>query len=125
MSKLHQKFGSFSFYLLLLLIVILTVSLFRNIIYVGKANSRINEAEQKLDELKIENAELQADLEKIKSRPYLEKQIRDKLNLVDKNEIVLVLPEDEILKQFSPRRPRQIEEFLPPPNWKAWLELFI
>lgn len=123
--KLHQKFGSFSFYFLFLLIIILTISLIRNIIYVGNARGRISEAQQKLEQLQEEQSQLQAELEKIRSRSYLEKQIRDKLNLVDKGEIVLVLPKDDVLKQFSPRETQEVEEFLPPPNWKAWLELFI
>jgi len=123
--KLHQKFGSFSFYILLFVVVILSISLIRNIIYVGNASNRILEAQQKLEGLKSEQSKLQSELQEIKSRSYLEKQIRDKLNLVDKGEIVLVLPEEEVLKRFSPRSVQEAEEFLPPPNWKAWFELFI
>jgi len=123
--KLHHKFGSFSFYLLLIFIIILTFSLVRSIIYVGSANSRILEAQQKVDKLQSEQKELETELKKIQSKSYLEKQIRNKLNLVDEGEIVLVLPDEEALKRFSPRKPKEIEEFLPPPNWKAWVELFM
>lgn len=121
----HHKFGSLTFYFFLLLIVILMFSLLRNLISLNKASQRIAEAQIKLDELKEEQTELESELAKLQSRSFIEKQIRDKLSLVAEGEIVLVLPEDEVVRKFSPYKPEKVEEFLPPPNWKAWLKLFL
>jgi cell division protein FtsB len=92
---------------------------------VYKSSERIDKARLNLERVKKENSELKSALGLIKSDLYIEKQARDKLGLAKENEVVLVLPSEEIVKSFSTKR--EVEEGfeLPDPNWEQWLKLFL
>ncbi len=108
----------------LLLAVLLTISLARNIIRSRAADNKIEEAKAKLEALKKENQELADKLESVNSDEYIEKQARDKLGLAKEGETVIVLPDEEEIKRLAPER-QEGEEYLPGPNWKQWLKLFL
>lgn len=90
-----------------------------------QAKSSLNQSKEALDKLEDENKELQRQLENVKTERYSEKEARDKLNLAKEGEIVLVLPDDDVLRKLSPRRKEEQEHLLPDPNWKKWLSLFL
>jgi 2-phospho-L-lactate guanylyltransferase (CobY/MobA/RfbA family) len=75
-------------------------------------------------ELQRENRKLKRDLQEKESEEFIEKELRNKLNLAKKGEIVVVLPDEEILRKLAPERVEE-EEALPDPNWKKWLKLFL
>lgn len=106
------------------LFLVLLASLFKNIERNKNANALINRTASKLEQAKKEQDELQKQLEMVQSQTYVEEQLRDKLGLARENEVVLVLPEAEVLRKLSPELPRD-EEFKPKPNWQKWLDLFI
>lgn len=108
----------------LLLAVLLTISLVRNIIKSQAADNKIEEAKTKLEALKKENQELANKLESVNSDEYIEKQARDKLGLVKEGEMVIVLPDEEEIKGLIPESNSE-EDYLPDPNWKRWLKLFL
>lgn len=110
-------------YILVLVLILLVISFARNISRIRNANKKIEEAEEKVSKLISENAELRKQVEVVKSEEFVESQLRDKLGLAKEGEIVVVLPEEEILRKLAPKHVEE-EEILPDPNWKKWLKLF-
>lgn len=121
---LKKKIGDFSGYLLILFVLVLSLSLYRNLSRIKRSNQEIKRVEQKVENLEGENEELQDKLEIVKSEEYVEKQLRDKLGLAKEGEIVVVLPEEEILRRLAPEIDEE-EDVLPDPNWKKWAKLFL
>ena len=99
------------------------VSLVRNIVKINNVNQSIKDEEEKVEKIRQENAELKAKLEILRSDEYQEKQLRDKLGLAKEGELIVVLPEDEVLRNLAPKHVEE-EETLPDPNWKKWAHLF-
>ncbi len=118
-----DKLKKYLNYVLLFLTFLLVVSLIRNVLRINRANQEILEAEKRVDEVIMENKELRTKAEELRSSEYQEQQLRDKLGLAKEEEIILVLPDDEVLRKLAPRRTEE-EDILPDPNWKRWLKLF-
>jgi len=123
LSLIKEKFKGYFLYLVVLILVLLTVSLVRNILRISQAEDRVGEVRQRVESLSQENRELKGELEKVESEAYVEFQARDKLGLTREGEIVVVLPDEEILRKIAPRIEEE-EETLPDPTWQRWLKLF-
>lgn len=123
LNSIKEKLKSYSEYLLILLSILLIISLARNILKIRGADRKIEDANRELEDSRVENQELKVEIEALQSDEYIEKQLRDKLGLAKESEIILVLPEEEILKKLAPRKENE-EEALPDPLWKQWLNLF-
>ncbi len=123
LGLVKDKLRTYSEYLLILLSILLVISLARNILKISQADNKIEDAEQELEDLKVESQELKVEVNALQSEEYIEKQLRDKLGLAKEGEIVLVLPEEEILRRLAPKQADE-EEMLPDPIWKKWLNLF-
>jgi len=118
--KLHK----ISNYILVIFLIMLVLSLVRNIIKTRKANNLILEKESKVDKIRQENADLEKKIAEMKSPEYIERQIRNNLGLVKEGEVVIILPDEETLRSLAPKDEEE-EEILPDPNWKRWLKLFL
>ena len=119
-DKYKERFLTF---LLLISIIIFISSAFQTLGKIKKVNEGVSEREEKLTELKNKEEELRKKYEEITSDEYMEKQLRNQLDLSKDNEIVLVLPPDEVLKKLVPRT--QVEEKMDlTPNWKKWAKIF-
>jgi cell division protein FtsB len=118
-----NKLASYLHYLLIFISLLFVAPLVRNIVRVRQAGEKIGEAEKKVEKLRQENEELKDRLEVVKKDVFVEKQARDKLGLAKEGEIIVVLPEEEILRKLAPRHEEE-EETLPDPNWKKWAQLF-
>ena len=116
-----EKFGNL---FLVLLLMIVGISVVRSISNYREASRQIKSEEKKLDSIAKENQNLREELEKVHSVGFIEKQLRDTLGLAKDGEIVLILPDEEVVKKFAPEYDEE-EETLPDPNWKQWLNLFI
>ncbi|MFZ5932698.1 MAG: FtsB family cell division protein [Patescibacteria group bacterium] len=110
-------------YFLLFLGLVFLISLVRNISRVLEARKRIGRAESRVEKLKEENEEIKRKLAEVKGEEFIEKQLRDRLGLAKEGEIVVVLPDEEILRKIAPPVPEE-EDTLPDPTWKKWLKLF-
>lgn len=122
-EKVRSNFKLYIRYMLFILSVFLLITLGRNILRIRSSGTRVDEARLNVEKLSEENKKLQEQLEIAQSEQFVEKQLRDKLGLAKEGEVVVVLPEDEILRKFSPQI--QVEEdALPDPNWRKWLNLF-
>lgn len=120
---LKNKFTKIANWIFLILAVILSISLIQNINHVAHSGDKITEAQNRIKELEKEQKELQVNLQIVKSDEFIEKQLREKLGLAKKGELVVVLPNEELVKKFAPKA--DIEEIsLPDPNWKKWQKLF-
>jgi cell division protein FtsB len=118
-----DKLKDYLNYIFLFLAFLFIVSLIRNILKINQANKEILEAEERVDEAIAENNELKAKVEGLRSPEFQEMQLRDKLNLAKEGEIVVVLPDEEILRKLAPKRIEE-ESILPDPTWRRWLKLF-
>jgi cell division protein FtsB len=122
-SKLKQKAKGYSEILLIIFIIALLVSLGRNVVKINKVSKTIEEAQEKVKKLRQENQMLADQAAMAESQEYIEKQLRNELGLVKEDEIVLILPEENILRKLAPKKEEE-EETLPDPNWKEWVYLF-
>lgn len=121
---LKEIFEKFSFYIGLGVLALLIMSLLGSISRMKNVSLKIDKEKEKVEKLKKENEELQKNLEFVQSEEYVEKQLRDNLGLAKEGEIVVILPEAEIVKKFAPRIDE--EEKIPlEPNWKKWMKLFL
>ena len=87
------------------------------------ATLQIKSEEDRITNLKEEGDNLKQQLNSVQSQVYIEKQLRDNLDLAKKGEIVLVLPDASIVRKFAPKEVIE-EEVLPDPYWKQWLKIF-
>lgn len=104
--------------------ILLSVTLVRNILVISSANQKIEKIKNEIADIESKNNHLKVQLEKTSREEFLEEQARNKLGLIREGEVVIVLPDEETLKQFSPKIPEE-EVSLPDPNWKKWLKLFM
>ena len=107
-----------------ILIVFLLVSTAKNLQKVAGIRSTVQAEKAKVEKMKEENAQLQAQIAQIQSPEFLEGQIRNKLGLVKPGEAIVVLPDADTLRKLAPQMPVE-ENTLPDPNWKKWEKLFI
>ena len=120
---IKAKLKEFSIYFLVFVTFALLFSLIRNVLKIKRVNEEISKKEQKVDELIRKNEGLRAEVDTLKSEEHVERQLRDKLGLAKEGEVVIVLPEESILRKLLPNIEAE-EETLPDSNWKKWLKLF-
>jgi cell division protein FtsB len=108
---------------LLIVVVLFIISLIQTSVKIRRMNDEVKSRENQLARLKKEEGELKEKYEEITSSEYMEKQLRNNLNLAKDNEIILVLPDDEILKKLVPPDVQE-EGYDMRPNWKKWLDVF-
>ena len=121
--KLSDVFGKFTKYIVIVFAILFLISLIRSLIKITGSKKQIDEARGRVEKLQSENESLKNKLVLSQSEAFIEQQLRDKLGLAKEGEIVVVLPESSILKQYSPKIAYE-EEVLPDPTWKMWLRLF-
>lgn len=103
--------------------LILSSSSIKGFKRIKEGNKLIAKSKLKLEKTIEENKKLEEQVKLVQSDEFIEKQLRDKLGLVREGEIVIVLPEADIVKKLSPVIPEE-EEVKPKPNYIKWLDLF-
>jgi cell division protein FtsB len=107
----------------ILTFLILASSLVKGVTRIRQGNEIIKKTEMKLAKISEENRKLEEQVQIVSSPEYKEKQLRDKMGLVKEGEVVLVLPEPEIVKKLVPNI--SFDEVVPlKPNYLKWVELF-
>lgn len=112
-------------YLIVLVCVFLVISFVNNVSQSIQMRNVLEEAQLSLEEVKNTQETLKQDLAIVESDFYSEKEARNKLGLVKENEIVLVLPSEDLLRKLSNRKQTKQDYKFPDENWKKWLQLFI
>jgi cell division protein FtsB len=120
-SKFKYKLVSWIF---LVLALLFGFSILKNILRINRVNEEIANKETDVERLKVKNSELQKKIEELGSEVYIESQIRNNLGLVKEGEVVVVLPDPEVLRKLAPVHEIEEKE-LPQANWKKWLNLFL
>lgn len=123
-QRITGYFKKITGYGFLLIIVLMTLSIIRNIGKITAIRKEVDAERQRIEKLKIENEELQKRISETQSDEFVERQIRDKLGLVKEGEIVMVLPDEEVLRSLAPKLDYE-EDSLPDPNYIKWLKLFL
>ncbi len=117
-------------YILIGFSILLLISIFKNAIKIMDINSRIEKTKIVVSNLDAVNKKLLEIREKRGSLEFLQKQIRNKLGLVDENETLLVLPkeldidtkeEDYINESLLIPKSKQTKKSS---NWQSWLSIF-
>lgn len=106
-----------------IVLILLIISLIGGISRMRNAGSKVDREKEKVEKLKRENQELLENLETVKSQEFIEKQLRDNLGLAKDGEIVVILPDDAMVKRFAPDIDDEEEVFMEP-NWKKWMKAF-
>jgi cell division protein FtsB len=122
-TKIKARLKTYSNIVFVIVSLLMLISLARNIVKVREAKERLKEKEEYIEEIRGENKELSQRVAMFKSEGYIEQQLRDKLGLAKEGETVVVLPDEETIKKFTPNDEKE-EEILPDPNWKKWFKLF-
>ena len=107
----------------LIVFLILASSSLKSINRIREGDLLIEKTKARLEKMNQENLKLTEQLQITESEEFVEKQMRDKLGLAKEGEIIIVLPEAEIVKKLAPILPKGDEVKLKP-NWQKWLELF-
>lgn len=122
--RIKENISRYSNLLVILFALFLIISLFRNVNRINKARDRIGEKNVDVQELAEDNEELKRRIEEIESTEYIERQIRDNLGMVKEGEIVIILPEDDVLRDLAPEVLTEKED-IPYANWEKWRNLFL
>lgn len=109
---------------IVLLVVLVFVSTARGLVHLSSSGSKVREAENKLESARLEQERLKEELSLVESDFYREKETRDKLGLAKEGEIVVILPDENVLRRLSPRKPEPVNIYENEPNWKSWARLF-
>ena len=101
--------------------LIFIFNLSKELLRLSKADERIDQAEQKKEELKLENWQLKRELAYRQTEEFLEKEIRDKLLMVKEGETMVIVPAGSIDIASSSVDTKDRKEL---DNWEKWLEVF-
>lgn len=88
-----------------------------------KALTVLKEKESTVVNLKSENEDIKRRIEELSSDLYIERQLRDNLGMAKEGETVVVLPDDEELKNLVADL-KQSQPAVEKPVWQQWLEVF-
>lgn len=121
---LKNKLKKIANWIFLIVAVAMSISLIQNIRHVAGSGDKINQAQNQILELQKEQKDLQAQVQFVKSDTFVEKQLRDKLGLAKPGELVVVLPDAELVKKYAPKIEEE-QTSLPASNWRKWLKLFL
>lgn len=98
--------------------LLLIANLSSSIRFFLKRDDLFLEKEKKIAELKKEHQQLSAELKKVKSKEFIEKEAREKLNMGKPGEVIVILPK---LQEHKDLKTQEQEEM---PNWQKWYNLF-
>lgn len=107
----------------ILIFVVLASSLVKSIKRIKMGDAVIEKTKIKIEKADAENQKLAEQLKITQSEEFMEKQLRDKMGLAKEGEIILVLPEADIVRKLSPEIPEE-EKVKPKSNLEKWMELF-
>lgn len=109
-------------YIIMGVCLLVASNLVKDIIRLNRVDDRLRQAETELDEAKQEQAELREKLAGINNGFWLERQIRNVLNMAKPNEVVVIVPE-AVKQGAAAARPAE-DEPETAGNLQQWLLVF-
>lgn len=123
MLKKKSKFALIKDNFLLFLAAVVILAALNTFIKNLGREDRIKTTVQKLETLKKEQESLLQTRRKVETKEFIEKEVREKLGLAKPEEVVVVLPKEEVLRRLAPLTDEE-EEKMNIPIWRRWIELF-
>lgn len=123
-QKAKNILTSFSKIATLVVALLITISIIRSVLRIISAQKQVEDARQELSSEIQKHQSLKSELDNMQTLQFKERQARDKLGLAKPNEVVVIMPEEEVLRRLSPRVQKNDVENLPSPNWERWFKLF-
>ncbi|MBI4089547.1 MAG: septum formation initiator family protein [Candidatus Levybacteria bacterium] len=108
------------FTITIIIFLLIVNDLLRSILDVWNKKDFVGKAEKELSYQKQLNNKLKSQLSFVQTPEFIEKEARDKLFMVKKDEKRIIIPEG--LGESTQNPPTGRKEN--PPNWKKWWELF-
>jgi cell division protein FtsB len=106
------------FILIVIVLLLIINGLIHSILDTYNKKDLLTQAQKELEEEKLKNSRLKAELTYVETEQFIEEQARNKLFLVKPGEEHVVIPQ-ELIKSGTPNTKKpQI------PNWQQWLKLF-
>lgn len=103
------------FIVVIIILVLLINGLVRSMYDIWQKKDFITQAQKELDFQKQENQRLKSSLSYSQTQEFIEKQARDKLFMIKKDEQRVLIPKESENSQKTENNE---------PNWKKWLKLF-
>ena len=122
-KKIIEGVKKYARIITLIFAIMLVVSLGRNISRLRASGGQIENKRQAVVALEEEQRKLEKELERVESEQFVEMQLRDKLGYAKEGEIVIVLPDEDTLREIG-KFSKEDEVLLPDPNWVRWAKLF-
>jgi cell division protein FtsB len=120
---MKKIFGKIGIYAIWGLIIILSLSVIKNVERNTQINNQIQAEKTKLAKIQVDNNKLEEELAQAQSPDFIEKEVRDELGLGRTGEATVVLPDDDTLRKLAPQMPSETDS-LPDPNWLKWKKMF-
>jgi len=120
MKKILGKIGIYAIWGLILILVL---SVARNVSRDVQVGKQIQAEKAKIAKMQADNQKLEEELTQTQNPSFIEKEVRDKLGLGKTGEAIVVLPDEDTLRNLAPQMPVEINT-LPDPNWVKWKKLF-
>lgn len=123
MHRSHNLLKRLLYIAVIIFVVFILFGLSRQIIDALQSSKRLDNAINDLGLLQEENRRLKTELQEVESVDFIEKQLRDKLNMAKPDETVVIVERKAVEKILSAQREEPKTPALP--NWQGWLRLFI
>ncbi len=101
--------------------IVLIISLSRDISELLEARDRLVEEQLEVARLEAEQQKLATELENVMSDEFVEREAREKLLMSKADEVVVILPEGNGVKQEKGVEEEERELA----NWEKWMALFL
>lgn len=109
-------------YILLIVSLLVSVRLVRDILKLGIADERLATAQAELNKAQIEQMNLRQSLEQVDTPEWQEATFRNTLNLARPGEVVVIVP--EAIRRIELVKPESHELITEIPNWQKWRQMF-
>ncbi len=109
-------------YILLIVSLLVSVRLLRDILKLRTADERMSTAQAELNNAQIEQMNLKQSLEQVGTQEWQEATFRNTLNLARPGEVVVIVP--EAIRQIELVKPEALESITEIPNWQKWRQVF-
>jgi|GEM_PF-3238210 cell division protein FtsB len=110
-------------YFIMILSIIISVRLVKDIVRLWNADDRIEKAEEELMATKLKQEELKKELIEVEGSEWWEEQVRDVLKMAKPNEQVIIVP-DKITKDNERVDEIRVKEEEDKSNVEKWQEVF-
>lgn len=96
----------------------LIITLSRSVWELWHKRDEYRKIQARVSQLKEENNRRQSEARYVETPQFIEKEAREKLNLVKPDETLVIIPQNVLKEATAPA------EVTPIPNWQQWLRLF-